>query len=170
MIRRLFLAAERHSMNETSKRFRVITAGAAHVDLVVPLFAAYRQFYRLPPEEDGARAFLSQRVEKGEAVIFLALAENSPSATALGFTLLYPTFSSLSLKRLWILNDLYVVPEARKQGVAKALMEAARRLAVETGADSIALETAMDNHSARRLYEQLGYVRDVEFYRYALRI
>ena len=74
------------------------------------------------------------------------------------------------MKRLWILNDLYVVAEARRHGVAKALMERARQLALETSAESLALETAVDNHNAQRLYEQLGWLRDQEFFRYALRL
>ena len=82
------------------------------------------------------------------------------AAQGLGLVQLYPSFSSVRLRRLWILNDLYVVPEARKEGVGRALMERARRLAVETNAVALQLETAKTNASARRLYESLGYVRD----------
>jgi GNAT superfamily N-acetyltransferase len=145
---------------------QIIQAGVEHVPQVAPLFDAYRQFYRQPSDLAGAAAFLRQRLERGESVVFLALDEGA----AVGFTQLYPCFSSTSMKRLWILNDLFVAPAARRGGVAKALMERARQLALETSAESLALETAVDNHNAQRLYEQLGWVRDEEYFRYALRI
>ena len=145
---------------------QMIQAGVEHVALAAPLFDAYRQFYRQPSDLAGAAAFLRQRIERKESVVFLALLEDA----AVGFTQLYPCFSSASMKRLWILNDLYVAPEARRRGVAKALMERARRLALETSSESLALETAVDNHNAQRLYEQLGWIRDEEFFRYSLRL
>ena len=87
-----------------------------------------------------------------------------------GFVHLYPVFSSTNLTRQWILNDLYVVPEARKHGVAHALMDRARQFAEATQADGLMLETATDNHTAQRLYERLGWKRDEEFYRYFLAV
>jgi len=166
-------------------RIEIVRAGAEDIDAVVPLFDAYLQFYKLPSNEEAARRFLHARLLKGEAVIFLALessATGEPAArpyktaahkngrAALGFTLLYPTWSSLSMKPWWNLNDLYVVPEARQRGVARALMERARRLAEETGASGLGLETAKDNLPAQKLYEQLGWKREEEFYRYEIHI
>lgn len=136
------------------------------VPQVAPLFDAYRQFYRQPGDLAGAADFLRQRLERNESVVFLALLDGA----TVGFTQLYPCFSSTSMKRLWILNDLFVVPEARRSGVAKALMERARQLALQTSAEGLALETAVDNHNAQRLYAQLGWVRDEEFFRYSLRV
>ena len=147
-------------------QMQMIQAGVEHVAQAAPLFDAYRQFYRQPSDLAGAAAFLRERTEHNESVIFLALLED----VAVGFTQLYPCFSSTSLKRLWILNDLYVVPEARRLGVAKALMERARRLALETSAEGLALETAVDNRNAQQLYEQLGWIRDEEYFRYSLRV
>ena len=83
---------------------------------------------------------------------------------------LYPVFSSVNLTRQWILNDLYVVAEARKMGVGRALMERARELAEATRANCLTLETAADNVPAQRLYEGLGWKRDQEFYRYVLAV
>lgn len=157
-------------MTPAASPFRIVRAGREHLDLIAPLFDAYRQFYQQPPDVPRARAFLDDRLARGESVVFLALRDDAATAVGLGFTQLYPTFSSISLKPLWILNDLYVRPEARQQGVAKALMEAARRLGVETGAAELTLETGVDNLIAQRLYEQLGWERDVTFYRYALRL
>jgi ribosomal protein S18 acetylase RimI-like enzyme len=151
----------------------IVRAGLAELDLVVPLFDAYLQFYKLPSNEEAARRFLHARLMNGEAVIFLAVEEavaKKSAHHALGFTLLYPTWSSLSRRRWWQLNDLYVVPEARQRGVARALMERARRLAEETGASGLGLETAKDNLPAQKLYEQLGWKREEEYFRYELHV
>ncbi len=145
---------------------QTVQAGVQHVPQVALLFDAYRQFYQQPSDPLGAAAFLRERIERNESVVFLALLDGAVA----GFTQLYPCFSSTSMKRLWILNDLFVVPEARRRGVAQALMERARQLALQTSAEGLALETAVTNQSAQRLYEQLGWVRDKEFFRYSLRL
>jgi ribosomal protein S18 acetylase RimI-like enzyme len=155
-----------------ARAFEIVRAGVDDIAAVVPLFDAYLQFYKLPSNEEAARRFLHARLVKGEAVIFVAVEENGAgqgARTALGFTLLYPTWSSLSMKPWWNLNDLYVVPAARQRGVARALMERARRLAEEIGASGLGLETAKDNLPAQKLYEQLGWKQEEEFFRYELK-
>jgi ribosomal protein S18 acetylase RimI-like enzyme len=132
------------------------------------LFDAYRQFYKQSSDYSGAHRFITDRLKASESMIFLATLEEGKESRAVGFVQLYPAFSSISMKRLWILNDLFVIPEARKLGVGKALMESARQLAVSTAAKELILETAIDNLAAQGLYEKLGYKRDVEFHRYAL--
>jgi GNAT superfamily N-acetyltransferase len=143
-----------------------IRATLDHLAILAPLFDAYRQFYKQPSDLAGARQFLSERLANDESVIFLALGEDA----GLGFTQLYPSFSSTSMKRLWILNDLFVVPEARREGIGEALLERARQFAIETGAKGLMLETATDNLTAQRLYERLGWQRETEFYVYHLRV
>lgn len=106
-------------------------------------------------------------MENEESVIYLAVLEGD-DLVALGFTQLYPLFASVSMHKLWILYDLYVVPEARRQGVAKALLDRARQLARDTGAGEIMLQTARDNHAAQALYESVGFERDETFYTYYL--
>ena len=137
---------------------------------IAPLFDAYRQFYRQPPNLPGARRFISDRLRAKQSVVLVAWVKSAGAPKAVGFVQLYPTFSSVSMKPLWILNDLYVAPEARKQGVAKTLMEGAWQLAFSTGAKEIILETAKDNFPAQKLYKQVGYKRDEEFHRYALTV
>ena len=134
--------------------------------VLVPLFEAYRAFYKCEPDEDAARAFLSERLKRGESVVFLAIEESSKQG--IGFVQLYPVFSSLHMRRAWILNDLFVDPDHRGHHIAKRLMDEARALAVETGATTITLETAPDNQAARQLYESLGYRLDEKFLRYVL--
>lgn len=143
----------------------VIRADLNHLDVLAPLFDGYRQFYKQPSDVDGARHFLSERLTKNESVIFLAL----EGSVGLGFTQLYPSFSSVSMKRQWILNDLFVAPEARKMGVGEALLERARQFAVETQAKGLTLMTAVDNYPAQRLYERMGWQRENNFYTYTIR-
>jgi ribosomal protein S18 acetylase RimI-like enzyme len=139
-------------------------ATVSELDALVALFEGYRTFYGCPLDANATRAFLSQRIANGESAILLA----KDGARAIGFVQLYPAFSSLKLKRAWILNDLFVHPEHRGRGVARALMDAARRLAHETDAASLFLETAHDNAPARALYESLGYRVDHTFLHYEL--
>src|SRR6266849_8925142 len=91
------------------------------LDLLVTLFDAYRQFYRQPSERERARRFLLERFEHSQSVIFLSL----EGAAAIGFTQLYPSFSSGAMARIFILNDLFVAPEARRRGAGSALLQAA---------------------------------------------
>lgn len=134
------------------------------LDTLAPLFDAYRAFYRQACNLALARSFLEQRLQHGESVIFLA----RDAGRALGFTQLYPAFSSVSARRIWILNDLFVAAAARQRGTARALMSAARAYAIETGALRLVLETAEDNHPAQALYESLGYVRESDTRHYSL--
>ena len=143
----------------------IYRADASHLDALVPLFDAYRVFYRQPSDPGAVEAFLAARLAQSDTVIFLA-----DSGGPVGFTQLFPSFSSVSVKRLWILNDLFVRPEARRGGVAKALLERARQHALDTHAKSLVLSTEVDNRSAQRLYEALGWRRDKAFYTYGLEV
>lgn len=134
------------------------------IDELLPLFAGYLRFYDKPVDETRVRDFLSGRLRANESVVFLA----RRGETHLGFVQLYPAWSSLSQARSWILNDLFVAPEGRGGGVARALMEAARRFGAETGAVELFLQTARDNTPAQRLYESLGWRRDDDFFVYTL--
>lgn len=147
-----------------SQLLRVVRAISGDIELIVPLFDAYRQFYQQPSDLAAARQYITERLSRDEAVIFLALYNEE----AVGFTLLYPLFSSVSMRRNWLLNDLYVAPEARKFGVGSALLEQARHFAIETGAKELMLQTAVDNLTAQRVYERLGWQRDNNFYVYTL--
>ena len=144
---------------------QVKRAGPGDLDAVAPLFDAYRQFYGQRPDLAAARAFLAERLARGESVIFVAVA---PEREALGFTQLYPSFSSVSLRRLWILNDLFVGPGVRRGGVGRRLLERAREWAVETEAKGLILATAVTNTAAQALYESCGWRRDEEFQHYQL--
>ncbi|WP_443088452.1 GNAT family N-acetyltransferase [Vibrio sp. LaRot3] len=106
-------------------------------------------------------------MKHNESVIFLALDDEG---NALGFVQLYPSFSSVSAARTWILNDLFVADNARRMGVAKKLMNAAKEMALETEVKGLALETADSNVNAQKLYESLGYERESGTYHYFLKL
>ena len=131
-------------------------------ELVAPLFDAYRQFYGQPPDPDGARRFLAERLGRGESVVYAVV----EGGRALGFTQLYPSFSSVSMRSIWILNDLFVAEEARRRGVGARLLRAARDHALKTGAARLALSTAVTNATAQALYERDGWRRDTAFLHY----
>ena len=143
-------------------QIRTVRAELDDLDALVPLFDAYRRFYAQQADRDGARTFLADRLKRGESVIFLAVADS----VVVGFTQLYPSFSSVSMKRSWILNDLFVAAEARGSGTGGALVERAERWAAETGAKGLTLATHMTNVTARRLYEACGWTKDEEFFHY----
>jgi ribosomal protein S18 acetylase RimI-like enzyme len=136
-------------------------ATVADLDGIAPLFDAYRQFYGQAHDLILAREFLRERLEQDQSVIFLAL---GPAGSALGFTQLYPSFSSASAKRIFILNDLFVDPAARRSGVGRALLQAAADFGRTAGAARLTLSTAHTNTSAQSLYEANGWLRD-EIYR-----
>jgi len=142
----------------------VTKASTETVEQVVPLFDAYRQFYEQPADLEGARNFLEERLRNGESVIFLAWEGDR----CVGFAQLYPSFSSLSMKRMFILNDLFVLPSARGHGMGRALLEQCNRMASEAGAKELTLETMKSNLTAQRLYEGCGWKRDDVFCKYYL--
>ena len=147
----------------------IIRATIDDLELLVPLFDGYRQFYKQETDLKGARNFLKAHFEENTSVIFLALRrDEQDQRQACGFTQLYPSFSSVSMKRLWILNDLFVASTARRTGTGTALLERARQFAIETHAKGLSLTTAVDNYTAQSVYEAHGWQRDQEFYAYHL--
>lgn len=149
-----------------SSSVAVVRATLADLDAVSALFDAYRVFYRQPSDLQGARDFLRARLEGDESVLLLA--RDPASGDLLGFTQLYPSFSSVAIRRVWVLNDLFVQPTARRRGVARALMDAAREFACAEHALRLTLETAEDNMPAQTLYESLGYRRETGTRHYSL--
>jgi GNAT superfamily N-acetyltransferase len=133
------------------------------LDLIAPLFDAYRQFYRKTPDLALAKRFLAERFEHQESIIFVALNEGG---TALGFVQLFPSFSSGAAARILILNDLFVVPDARRSGVGKLLLRAATDYGKAVGAVRLTLSTEVTNENARALYEAEGWKVQRDFYVY----
>lgn len=135
------------------------------LDTLAPLFDGYRQFYGKPADVEGARDFLRARFAHHESLILLAL---DAQGAGLGFTQLYPLFSSVRMVRTYLLNDMFVAASARRRGVAAALLREAAAHVRALGAASLSLSTARDNGPAQALYESLGWERDQQFCEYTL--
>lgn len=150
----------------TPHEIEVRQATAADLDLLVPLFDAYRGFYRQTSEPERARRFLLERFEHNDSVIFLAFVDG----VSIGFTQLYPSFSSGAMARIFILNDLFVAPEARRHGAASALLQAAAQYGSGANALRLVLSTEITNTTAQSVYERMGWKRDTAFcvYQFAL--
>lgn len=146
--------------------YSVVQATIHDLNDLVPLFDLYRVFYKQPSNLEGAKEFLFNRFDHAESVIFVARAASD--GKAVGFAQLYPTFTSLSMKRSWVLNDLYVREEHRREGIAERLLHQVKEFTAQTKARGVALSTAPDNVKAQSLYEKHGFVKDDEFYQYFL--
>ncbi|MBD1874584.1 GNAT family N-acetyltransferase [Nodosilinea sp. FACHB-131] len=142
----------------------VFQARFEHLEAVAKLFDQYRVFYQAPPDFEAAKTFISKRLQENSSTIFVACHEDK----IVGFMQLYPTFSSVSMKRVWVLNDLFVEETYRNRGIAGLLLHAAAEFAKTTEAARITLATQASNTPAQSLYESRGYRRDEAFYHYTL--
>jgi len=127
--------------------------------LVIPLFNAYRVFYKQAPDMELAESYIKARLQNNESVIFVALVDVNGAAIPAGFTQLYPRLSSVRATKNWLLNDLYVDANFRKQGIGEALIKTAMDFARTDGATYLKLETAVDNYTAQSLYESIGFIK-----------
>jgi ribosomal protein S18 acetylase RimI-like enzyme len=134
------------------------------LDALVPLFDAYRRFYEQTGDIALASAFLDERLERGDSVIFVAEAEQQ----LLGFCQLYPSWCSVAAARIFVLYDLFVDDGVRRAGVGRQLMLAAQAFGRAAGAARLDLSTARTNARAQALYESLGWRRDDVFLTYSL--
>ena len=132
------------------------------LEALVPLFDGYRQFYGRASDPSAAREFLLARFNHGQSALFVAHVDDMP----VGFTQLYPSFSSVSLARVFVLNDLFVQEDHRRKGVASKLISAATEFARALGAVRLTLSTAIANTTAQSVYQSAGWKRDEQFYVY----
>lgn len=130
------------------------------INIVAPLFNAYRIFYNQASDMAGATNFLYERIVKNQSTLFIAFINGE----AVGFTQLYPIFSSVSLRPALLLNDLYIAETARKMGIAAALLNKAKEFGKQNNAGWLLLETAFDNYNAQSLYEKNGWIKQTDFF------
>jgi len=152
----------------TDAPIEIVRARLAERDAVARLFDRYRVFYEQRSDVAAAQAFVGARLAAADSAIFLA--RRRGDADGLGFIQLYPSFSSVGMRAIWILNDLYVAPNARRLGVGRLLMDRARDFARETGALRLELTTARTNVAAQALYRARGYAEDKVFLRFSLTV
>jgi len=134
---------------------------------VVALFDGYLSFYGKSPSKEESKNFISERISKDESTIFLARDEEG---NAMGFTQVYPSFTSVGMGRTLILNDLFVHSNYRKLGVGRALIDKVHELTKEVGAIRFDLETEESNTNAQRLYESYGFVKSEGYFHYSFNI
>ncbi len=140
---------------------------AEDLDDLVMLFDQYMVFYKQPSAPNVYRKYLNERLKNDEATVFIAYSlENEP----VGFVLNYHTFSSVSLGKVIVLNDLFVSSSHRKQGIANRLIDCSINLAKSTGAIRVDLGTAKDNFSAQALYEKIGFAKDTDYFSYSFSV
>lgn len=131
---------------------------------VAPLFDEYRCFYAQKSDKEGAECFLNERLQQQQSIVFAA----KIGEEYVGFTQLYSTFSSVAMKKAYILNDLFVTEKARRQGIAEQLMIRAFDYAKVQNARFLTLETAVTNKHAQALYEKMGMLVDTEMKNYIM--
>jgi len=134
------------------------------LDQLADLFDQYRQFYECRPDLSAAKNWIAENFERERSTIFTA----NDGYQLIGFTQLYPALCSVDLVDYFVLYDLFVAPSARRQGIARALMNAASEWAKAQGAARLDLETARDNHPGQALYRDLGYELDEVFLKFSL--
>lgn len=143
----------------------VTYADPSNIPQLSILFDQYRIFYEQETDIDGAEVFLKARFKQKDSTIIISTLESN----IIGFIQLYPSFSSVSMKRVWILNDLFVTYEFRRKNVARKLIEAAKVHAKDTEAVRLELATQTSNTPAQKLYEAMGFIRDESFFHYSFK-
>jgi GNAT superfamily N-acetyltransferase len=124
------------------------------------LLDKYRIFYKQESNMKNAKLFLKKRMKRKESVVFVA----EQGEELIGFTQLFPIFSSVSMKRTWLLNDLYVNERSRGIGAASALLNAAKDFGAQTNSKWLLLQTASDNFTAQKVYEKNGWLKETDFF------
>ena len=137
----------------------IIQASIQHLDDLVPLFDGYRIFYRQESDIKSTKAFLKELLTNQDTIIYIAYIDDN----AVGFTHLFPSFSSVSMQPLYVLNDLYVDKNYRKQKIGVALLNKAKQLCREKNYKGLALQTEATN-PAQHLYESLGWKQDLDLH------
>jgi ribosomal protein S18 acetylase RimI-like enzyme len=143
------------------------------IHLIIDLFDKYRVFYQQKSDLNLAESFLKDRLAGNESVIFVAISFFNDVYQPIGFTQLYPKYSSVRAVKIWILNDLYVDEHYRKMGIGKKLIDEAIAFAKENKSNFVQLETATHNYNAQHLYESIGFVKqtpDTDYIMYRINI
>ena len=145
---------------------KIIRANKNHIKDVSVLFDLYRQFYKYQKDLNNSKNYLHKRIVNNESIIFIG----TENEKIIAFVQLYETFDSLNLSKKLVLYDLYVLEKYRKLGIGRKLMNKSKDFAKNNNFPKIELSTSIDNYSAQKLYESLGYIRDNEYYNYGLEV
>lgn len=136
------------------------------LELLIPLFDDYRQHFKQSSEPELIQEFLAQRIESDDVIIYLAHTNNDIH----GFVLLYPSYSSIGLSKIWILNDFYLRSGNQKRLMAKQLLDQLVADCKEAGAIRIEVTTRKENHKLHNLYKEYGFEKDYKYDHYFLQV
>lgn len=139
----------------------IIKINNSESSLVIELFNKYRIFYKQPSDIELCSKFINDRLKKNESVIFVATIKENEKIVPTGFAQLYPKFSSGKAIKIWVLNDLYVDENCRNKGIGENLINRVLTFAKNDNANHVELSTATDNYNAQRLYETIGFERQI---------
>jgi len=151
-------AAPQAFPSPAKKPYPIVLAEVEHLTPLSQLLNAHRMAQGKADDQPAVAHYLFERIINHEALIFLALDdEKAPAPQGQGFLMLYPTYSAQSLMPVWILGELYVTPSARRQGVARSLIQEALALVHQRGDEGLILNIAQDNGAGRQLLTALGF-------------
>lgn len=144
-----------HPKQEVSiERVRVVD-----LPLLMPMLRAYCDFYEVDPRDDRLVALSRALIDDpGEGAQLLArrVEEDGAIGDPLGFATVFWTWQTLDAARIGVMNDLFVVADARGAGVGRRLIEACRGECRKRGAQKLVWETALGNERAQALYDSMG--------------
>lgn len=126
---------------------------------IVPVFDSFREYFKQERNPEAAEKFLFEKFEHGESVIFIAEQQDE----IVGYAQMYPVFSSLTLQRVWILNDFFIIEGHRQKGLGKQLLAAVKDFALLTKSKGVELSVEHTNNRAWEFYEKQGFTMDEEF-------
>jgi GNAT superfamily N-acetyltransferase len=138
---------------------KIIQVQIKHLDDLVPLFDGYRMFYKQDSNLKEVKTFLKERITNKESILFIVYSNDK----AIGFTQLYPLFSSVTMQPMYLLNDLFVDPNYRNKRVGNILIQATKEFCIRNKYKGLAIQTAFDN-PAQHLYERLGFKKDPDLH------
>lgn len=133
---------------------------------IVPIFDSYREYFQQKKEPVMVERFLFDRFEHLESVIFIA----EQQGEVIGFAQLYPVFSSLTLQRVWLLNDFFIAEEFRGSGVGSQLFTTVKEFTLLTKSKGIELSVEHTNKKAWIFWEKQGFKLDEEFRYYFFKL
>lgn len=136
------------------------------LERLLPAIADYQRFYEVEDvDDDRNRAFFARFLTPSDDGAILVAREGEEIR---GYACLYWHLSSLAAAETVLMNDLFVVEEARGSGVGRALIAASAAVARERGAACLEWATAPDNKRAQALYDSTGAAKS-EWLEYELK-
>lgn len=145
-------------MERERQQVSIDRVGVVDLPLLMPMLRAYCDFYGVDPRDDRLVALCRALIDSpGEGLQLLArrIDDDGPGEP-FGFATVFWTWQTLDAARVGVMNDLFVIEEARGLGVGEQLIESCRAECRKRGAAKLVWETALDNERAQRLYDGIG--------------